>query len=135
MSQGAQITDDERTNAVGLFNTARSYWRSAEYLSAAQLKLSHPEAPVTFLFCHSIELYLKAFLRAKGCSLIELKKWGHNVAKLADEATARQINLDGPTRETVSHITEADVALEARYIVTGFKTVPTGLQPVWMTRS
>lgn len=51
------IDDDERTNPVGLFNTARSYWRSAEHLSAAGLKITHPEAPVTFLFCHAIELF------------------------------------------------------------------------------
>ena len=34
------IDNDERTNALGLFNTARSYWRSAEYLSAANLRLT-----------------------------------------------------------------------------------------------
>jgi hypothetical protein len=54
-----EIDDDERTNAVGLFNTARSYWRSAVYLAAAELPVTHPRAPVTFLFCHAIELYLK----------------------------------------------------------------------------
>ena len=59
------IDDDERTNAVGLFNTARSYWRSAEYLNVANLSVTHPQAPVTFLFCHAIELYLKAYLRGR----------------------------------------------------------------------
>ena len=58
-----QVDDDERTNAIGLFNTARSYWRSAEHLNAAGVKVTHPEAPVTFLFCHAIELYLKSYLR------------------------------------------------------------------------
>ena len=52
----SKIDDDERTNALGLFNTARSYWRSAEHLSAAGLEVTHPRAPVTFLFCHAIEL-------------------------------------------------------------------------------
>jgi hypothetical protein len=52
----------ERTSPLGLFNYARSYWRSAEYLHAAKLKLTHPSAPATFLFYHAIELYLKAFL-------------------------------------------------------------------------
>jgi hypothetical protein len=57
--------DDERTNALGLFNTARSYWRSAEHLSVARIEVTHPQAPITFLLCHALELYLKAFLRGK----------------------------------------------------------------------
>jgi hypothetical protein len=43
-------SDDERTSPVGLFNTARSYWRSAEYLSAARLEVTHPQAPLRFYF-------------------------------------------------------------------------------------
>lgn len=47
-----RIDDNERTNAVGLFNTARSYWRSTEHLNAAaaQIDVTHPLAPVTFLW-------------------------------------------------------------------------------------
>ena len=61
--------DDERTNAVGLFNAARSYRRSAEHVDAANLKVSHPRAPVTFLFCDAIELYLKPYVRRSGSSI------------------------------------------------------------------
>jgi hypothetical protein len=61
-----QLDSDDRTSAVGLFNTARSYWHSAVYLNDASLELTHPLAPVTFLFYHAIELYLKADLRASG---------------------------------------------------------------------
>lgn len=77
----SDIDDDERTNAVGLFNTARSYWRSAEHLNVANLKVTHQRAPVTFLFCHAIELYLKAYLRGAGKSVAELKQIGHRVAE------------------------------------------------------
>lgn len=125
MSQNSAIEDSERTNAIGLYNTAQSYWQSAEHLKVAKLKVSHPHAPVTFLFCHAIELYLKAFLRAKGCTLAELRNWGHNVAKLVDAATQHGFALGAAARETLSHIADADVAIEARYIVTGFKSLPT----------
>jgi HEPN domain-containing protein len=108
-----------------LFNTARSYWRSAEYLSEARVKVTHPQSPVTFLLCHAVELYLKAFLRGKGNTLGELRKWGHNVATLAENAKASALSLSPLSSETLSHVTEADVAIESRYIVTGFKTVPT----------
>ena len=59
----------ERTTPLGLFNYARSYWRSAEYLHAAQLTLTHPTAPVSFLFYHAIELYLKDFLLSQSMTL------------------------------------------------------------------
>lgn len=94
-------------------------------MNAAQIKVTHPQAPITFLFCHAIELYLKAFLRGKGHALNELRKWGHNVAKLAEAGTIDGLKLQVSTGETLSHISDADVAIESRYIVTGFKTLPT----------
>jgi hypothetical protein len=115
---------DDRTTATGLFNTARSYWRSAEELDALQVEVSHREAPVTFLFCHAIELYLKAFLRGAGKTIADLKKVGHRVADLAALATASGLSLEPEHSEILSHIDDTDVAIEARYIVTGFKTRP-----------
>ena len=123
----ADLTDDERTDPLGLFNTARSYWRSAEHLNAnaALLKVTHPHAPVTFLYCHAIELYLKAYLWAAGSSIPDLKKIGHRVARLAEAVAATGLKLDPEAAGILSHIDDAEVAIEARYIVTGFKHQPT----------
>ena len=120
-----QVDEDERTNALGLFNTARSYWRSGEHLNVADVKVTHPQAPVTFLYCHAIELYLKAFLRGNQKSVADLKKLGHRVAVLAKLAAENGLSLAPEYREVLSHIDDADVPLEARYIVTGFKNRPT----------
>lgn len=120
----ADIPDDERTNPIGLFNTARSYWQSAEYLNAAKLGVTHPHAPVTFLYCHAIELYLKAYLRAAGSSLADLKRIGHRVSQLADAAASFGLKLDSEHAELLSHVEDEDVAIEARYIVTGFSRQP-----------
>jgi hypothetical protein len=121
-----EIDDDERTNALGLFNTARSYWRSAEFLAAAQLKLTHPQSPVSFLFCHAIELYLKAYLRGVGNkSVDQLKQLGHHVANLANAAVSSGLVIGHEQSEILAHIVDTDMALEARYIVTGFKNLPT----------
>ena len=119
------IDVDERTNAVGLFNTARSYWHSAEYLDPAQLSITHPSAPVTFLLCHAIELYLKAYLRSVGSSVAHLKRLGHHMAVLAKTAIDSGLKLKPEHLEILSHIDDLNVVLEARYIVTGFKSQPT----------
>jgi hypothetical protein len=86
---------------------------------------AHPQAPITFLFCHAIELYLKAYLRGTGKKVSQLKQLGHRVADLAQSAIKSGLAIDPEHSEILSHIDDADVAVEARYIVTGFKTVPT----------
>jgi hypothetical protein len=63
------MTDDDRTTPLGLFNYARSYWQSAVLLHDARARVTHPDAPVTLLLAHAIELYLKAFLRLRGLAL------------------------------------------------------------------
>jgi DNA-binding MarR family transcriptional regulator len=118
-------SDDDRTNPVGLFNTARSYWRSAEHLNSTRLEVTHPQSPVTFLFCHAIELYLKAYLRGTGKDVGQLKQLGHHVANLAQSAIKSGLAIGPEHSEILNHIDDADVAIEARYIVTGFKNVPT----------
>ena len=60
------MSDDDRSTPLGLFNYARSYWQSGVLLHHARAKTTHPDAPVTLLLAHAIELYLKAFLRLRG---------------------------------------------------------------------
>jgi hypothetical protein len=115
----------DRTTAIGLFNTARSYWQSAINLEVLSLDVTHPAAPVTFMLCHAIELYLKSYLRGHGSTVADLKKIGHSLSKLSASATGRGLNLDAEGIEVISHIDAEGVAIEARYIVTGFKSAPT----------
>src|SRR5207248_2883705 len=82
-------------------------------------------APVTFLFCHAIELYLKAYLRGVGNNVAELKQIGHRVANLAKAAVKSGLGIGPEQTEILAHIDDDKVAIEARYIVTGFKNLPT----------
>jgi hypothetical protein len=109
----------ERTTPLGLFNYARSYWRSAEYLHAAQLKLTHPTAPVSFLFYHAIELYLKAFLLSQSLTLKSLKSIGHRVDKAGEKAIEMGLLLLDEDKEVISIIGDGDTVINSRYIVTG----------------
>ena len=116
----------DRTSPLGLFHYAQSYWQSGVNLAALNLKVTHPAAPVTFLLCHAIELYLKAYLCGMGRDLGFLRKIGHRVAEAAKAAREAGLVMDAADIEILSHIDEADVALEARYIETGFKRELTG---------
>jgi len=88
------MSDDDRTTPLGLFNYARSYWQSAVLLHHARAKVTHPDAPVTLLLAHAIELYLKAFLRLRGVGIEQVRTtFGHDFESLVDEASSRGLSL------------------------------------------
>jgi hypothetical protein len=72
----------ERSPALGLLNLA---W---EYSEAAKKVDGEPELKNVsrFLACRSVELALKAYLRAKGWDENELRKVGHNLQAALEEA-------------------------------------------------
>jgi hypothetical protein len=122
-----EITDEERTNEVGLFNTAESYWKSAAALYAVNVKASHARSPVLFLYYHAIELYLKAFLRGNGHSAKELrgKKFGHKICCLSERAAELGLTYMDEDKEIFSRMGSTDAMLRSRYIQTGFTNWPT----------
>ena len=110
----------DRTSAVALFNTARSFRRSAEYLLKGRLKeVTHPHKPVEFLFCHALELYLKAYLRATGSGVKALQRKGHVFSKLLSTDKKRGLEVAPEDKAALRRLDDWDVAIEARYIITG----------------
>jgi hypothetical protein len=106
-----------RTMALGWLSHARSYWRSGVHLRAAQLKISHGEVPIKFLFYHSIELYLKAFLLSKDINVTHLCEIGHNAAHLVTEARQHGLSLDYEDVEVIAAM--SDEIGRWRYFMTG----------------
>ncbi len=111
------IEEDARTNPMGLFNYAHSYWVSAVALQRASLDCTHKDAPVDYLYFHAIELYLKSFLRLRGMTLGQLKKIGHSLTKLHAAAIAEGLTDDEEDRQVVALIDQN--YMRARYIETG----------------
>ena len=113
--------EDSRTTAIGLFNYAASYWRSAEALEKAKVRVTHPDGPICFLYYHAIELYLKAYLRAQGHSVKELRRqFGHNVVKMRDEAMCHQLHFEYEDQVVLTYMGETDAVIESRFLQTGF---------------
>jgi hypothetical protein len=121
----AGLTRDDRTSPTGLFNFAQSYWRSAEHLRLQNLPVTHPSAPTTFLFCHAIELYLKAYLRSVGVTVDGLKQYLHGVKKLGEAVQKRGLTLIDEDKEALALLSEYDNIIRSRYITTGAYTRPT----------
>lgn len=119
------MNDDQRTTPRGLFNYARSYWQSGVLLHDARAKVTHPDAPVTLLLAHAIELYLKAFLRLRGVGIDEVKNsFGHDFKKLVEEASSRGLSLVEEDMEIAAILTEKEAIRRSRYIETGYYQRP-----------
>lgn len=113
------MDEDERTTPIGLFNFAHSYWRSAITLQGQKVNASHPSEPVSFLYIHALELYLKAFLRLKGLSVKDLrKKYGHKLCCLSQAAQPLGFQFAEEDMEILSVIACLDI-IDYRYIKTG----------------
>jgi HEPN domain-containing protein len=119
------MSDDDRTTPLGLFNYARSYWQSGVLLHDARAKVTHPDAPVTLLLAHAIELYLKAFLRLRGVGIDAVKNsFGHDFKKLVDEASSRGLSLVEEDMDIAAILTEKESIRRSRYIETGYYQRP-----------
>lgn len=89
------------------------------------MKVTHPDAPVTLLLAHAIELYIKAFLRLQGLSVEDLKtSFGHDFRRLVGEAQARGLHFDDEDKEVAVILTEQESIRRSRYIETGYYTRP-----------
>lgn len=120
------ISDEERSNEVGFFNTADTYWKSAEALYGAEVQATHSLSPVLFLYYHAIELYLKAFLRGHGHTAAQLrsKKFGHRICCLSERAGELGLQYMDEDKEVFSMMSTTDAIIRSRYILTGFHTWP-----------
>lgn len=117
--------DDDRTTPIGLFNFANSYWHSAIALEKAKVEVTHPNAPIYFLYSHAIELYLKSYLRAQGHTVQELRrKFGHNVVKMLDDAKRFGLHFDDEDVEVLNLMVESDSVIGSRFLRTGFSQRP-----------
>lgn len=117
--------EDDRTTAIGLFNYACSYWRSAETLEKAEVRVTHPNAPICFLYYHAIELYLKAYHRAQGHSVAELRRqFGHNVGRMCDEAKRHGLQFDDEEIAVLTYMSDTDAVIRSRFHRTGSSSRP-----------
>jgi hypothetical protein len=75
---------DARSSSLGICHYAKTYLDAAIILHEHnKKKLS---GPLYYLVCHSIELALKAFLKANGITIVKSKnKFGHDLGELLNE--------------------------------------------------
>lgn len=89
------------------------------------MELARPrfDSPTRYLFYHSIELYLKAFLRNSGLTVREIKGKSHGFCALCAACTERGLEADEGDRQVIGLINAQGNYIRARYIETGLMRV------------
>jgi len=119
---------NDRSSPLGLYNVADSYWAAASFLMNHNLESTHRDSPIYFLFYHSIELFLKSYLRLNGISISDLanpKKYGHRVCCLVEKATEFGLRFGDEEFQVFSLMTTTDAVIRSRYFERGFYRWPT----------
>lgn len=116
---------NEKTNEVGLYHYALSYFRAAQILAKADFEVTHPEAPTLHLYYHSVELFLKSFLVFKGNTIDDVKKIGHRVDCLATACGDLGLSFDDEDIDVIRVMSEGSTIIQARYIEVGRFVWPT----------
>jgi hypothetical protein len=95
---------------------AKEFKQAYHILTNAAPDIPPPDWPRYFLLSHSIELALKTFLAAHGCSAEKLrKKFGHDLEKLLKEADTHGLVLSPQAHEDIEFLHTAHNNHWARY--------------------
>ena len=105
---------------IGWFNYAVSYLRAAQALRTLQFNATHRDSPIEFLYYHSVELFLKAFLVLKGATEKDVKGLSHGIVRIMERCRAQGLVLDKTDRAVIALIDRSGNMFRARYIRTGY---------------
>lgn len=117
------MTDDReaRTTAVGLYHYGHSYHEAARALFLAKFRATHRDAPLTYLYFHAIELFLKAYLRAHGHTVDDLeRKFRHDIKRMSKRVTELGFEFHDEDLDVLSYMERTPVVINSRYISTGY---------------
>jgi hypothetical protein len=92
------ITD---VSAMAFFNFAREYHSAANQLFDSRPSLRNP---IYFLYFHTVELALKAFLRSLSIQILGTERRSHNLTKLYEECRSLGLTVGPADRFEVGNI-------------------------------
>jgi hypothetical protein len=118
------VDGEERTTAFGLLHYAHQYQRGSIMVMEQDSRSVVPY----MLVAHALELALKAYLRSRGATLGGLKKSGHNLPKLHQDAMREGLAAFWPPASdllpTLQILESVNGQHALRYIVTGMTCRP-----------
>jgi hypothetical protein len=126
-------------NPMMPYAVAKGYMQSAFLIMTNGLRLQTPDDTSFFLAFHmlcgfALELYLKAYLAHKGYSEEQLKRYGHDLARLHDRCKAEGMS-DTNADTLVGLLAEKHLNFEFRYMKPASEYRAMDLQVVFLAFS
>ncbi|MBI5427974.1 MAG: hypothetical protein HZA02_06815 [Nitrospinae bacterium] len=114
--------------ALGTWHYAKSFFEAGQIIKEYTEDKTSLLSPAYYLYGHAIELVLKSYLQTKGQSIDNLKKLGHDLKKILNEADLLGLKdicaLGTEESEAIKTINPYYKGKEFEYLVTGFKSFP-----------
>jgi len=98
MPNTSPITD---VHAMAFFNFAREYQKAANQLLDLEPSLTNP---IYFLYFHTVELALKAFLRSFNTPILGTKRQSHKLTELYEECRSLGLRIGPSDRFEIGNI-------------------------------
>jgi hypothetical protein len=119
----------DRYAPLGFYHLAEDFYRAAVHSASLQdtKPRLHYSLVLYHLHTHSIELTLKAFLRAKGIDVKELKnKFSHGMTGLMAAATEHKLRVKKPKRslQILERLDQLGKVQTFRYFEAGYLNLP-----------
>lgn len=124
----------DRSPPIGVFLSGESFFQAAQHLQrsceAGDLRLRFT-MPVYYLYCHALELTLKAFLRTKGISARRLasREFGHKLLALWEACVAEGLHSHPVAiafaAQAIELLDPFAREFEFRYLKVGVQHLPT----------
>jgi len=111
--------------ASDLFDQAETYRQSAETLHSAGLNHYLSSLPIRNLYYTSIELYLKAFLRAHGHSIDELEgKFRQDFRRMRKRCRSLGLVMTGAQDATLEYFVSTPASVRMKFSSTRYYSAP-----------
>ena len=121
----AQTVSTSRTAASDLFDQAEAYRQSAAALQSAALENYLSSLPVRNLYYTSIELYLKAFLRAHGHSIDELEgKFRQDFRRMRKRCIGLGLVMTAAQDATLEYFVRTPASVRLKFSSTRYYSAP-----------
>jgi hypothetical protein len=117
---------DASSTAHAYFQQAETYRSGAETLVAAARGTALLSMPISNLYFHAIEMYLKCYLSLNGMSVEELDgKYNRNFRRMRKRLNDFGLKLVGQDKATLEYFVRTPLSVRTRYLSTAYYYMPT----------
>tara|TARA_B110001469_G_C9586193_1_gene290805 strand:- start:673 stop:1128 length:456 start_codon:yes stop_codon:yes gene_type:complete len=123
---------EEKVKSLGLWTYGKEFLAAGEKLKDPRKPINpldhHAPTPAFYLVSHSIELFLKSYLRGKNENLKELRKVGHDLVKALNQCEDLGLNelieIKEESKAEIALLNQTYASKDFEYFKSGYYQLP-----------